>query len=59
MYKFSILSRKCEVITPFYYSMIPVDCFENYKYLINSTSDDMVAIYEDCAYNKFNTIYLT
>ena len=51
----NIISWNCEVINTFPGYMIPVDCCEMYKYVINFTSDEMIAKIEDYAYNKSNT----
>ena len=56
VYNVNILSFKDEVVTPFHYSMILVDCCEKYKYVMDFTSNYIVAKFEDYADNKLNML---
>ena len=43
MYDDKGIIKKQEVITPITNSIIPEDCFQNNRYVINFTSNDMIS----------------
>ena len=54
-----IMCCKREVVNTFKNYVISEDCYDNYKYVINFSSDNMVENCEEHSYKKLNNLCLT
>ena len=58
MHDFYIISQKHDVITTFHDYMIPKDCCDKYKYVMNCSSDNVVGKLEEYADIILKEVYI-
>ena len=59
MYNYKVIVLKLGLIPNINGSTIPIDCFQNNRYVINFIYNDMIFKFEAFTKNKIDTLYLT